>query len=236
MSRRERQGKPALIPNSLWGKKAFTGVSINVFLVWGAFNAFEQVTNFFFQNVQGLSALDAAWRFLPVSVSGAIAAFVTGAILHIVRSDVIMTVTTVVSAVSPILMAFANPKWTYWAAGFPSVFLNSICADSLFTVSNIIISSSFPEETQGLAGGVFNTVSQIGRAVGFTMVALTSNVVTDRSSIEDKSSPEALMVGYRASYWLLFGMYVVSLVVSVWGLRGVAHIGQEKKSTENGEA
>jgi hypothetical protein len=38
---------------------------------------------------------------------------------------------------------------------------NPTGADSLFTVSNLLITSVFHANTQALAGGVFNTVSQV---------------------------------------------------------------------------
>lgn len=39
--RQERLGRPALIPNSLWRNRIFTNICINVFMIWGSFNAFE---------------------------------------------------------------------------------------------------------------------------------------------------------------------------------------------------
>ena len=126
-------------------------------------------------------------------------------------------------------MALVNPDWSYWVAAFPAIFVNPVGADALFTVSNLVIASSFPPEMQGLAGGVFNTMSQIARSVGFATVALISHTVTDASSFEDKDSPEALMGGYRAAFWFLLAMNVVSLLVGIWGLRKVGNIGREGK-------
>lgn len=229
VGRQERLGRTALIKNSLWRNKTFTCICINVFLIWGAFNAFEQILNFFFQEVQSLSALETAWRFLPTPVSGSLSSVVTGLILHRFRADWIINATTVLSSLSPFLMALVDPKWSYWICGFPAIFLNSIGADSLFTVSNIVIASVFPAETQGLAGGVFNTVSQIGKSVGLALVALIANSVTENSSFEDKQSPEALMEGYRAAFWFLFTLCVASLVVSVWGLRAVGNVGRGRE-------
>ncbi|KAH0541696.1 hypothetical protein FGG08_003859 [Glutinoglossum americanum] len=229
VGRQERRGRPALIKNSLWSNKAFTSISINVFLIWGAFNAFEQMLNYFFQEVQGHSALETAWRFLPTPISGSLSSIVTGLVLHRIRADWIINATTVVSSLSPFLMALVDPKWSYWVCAFPAIFLNSIGADSLFTVSNIVIASVFPTETQGLAGGVFNTVSQIGKSVGLALVALIANSVTENSVFEDKSSPEALLEGYRAAFWFLFALSVTSLSVSVWGLRKVGRVGRGRE-------
>lgn len=229
VGRQERKGHPALISNSLWSNTAFTSICMNVMLTWGAFNAFEQLLNFFFQEVQGLKAMESAWRFIPMPVSGLITSIVTGLILHRCRADWIMNITTAISCFSPFLMVLVDPSWSYWSCVFPAIFLNAVGADSLFTVSNILIGSVFPAEMQGLAGGVFNTVSQIGKSMGLALVALISNRVTEGSLIPDKRSPEALMEGYRASFLFLFGVNVVSLVVGGWGLRKVGKIGGERK-------
>ena len=226
--RQERKSKPTLIRNSLWKNLAFTSVCINVFLIWGAFNAFEQIINFYFQNVQLLPVLETSLRFLPTPISGTLSALVTGMILHRVRADAIINITTIISGISPLLMAIADPSWTYWKAGFTSIFLNSIAADSLFTVSNILIAGMFPIETQGIAAGVFNTISQVGKSFGLAFVALISNAVADQYDRADRESPEALVIGYRAAFWFLFAMNVASLVVSAVGLRRVGNVGKEK--------
>lgn len=198
-------------------------------MIWGAFNAFEQLINFFFQDVQMISVLGTSLRFIPTPIVGIISSLVTGMVLHRLRADAIINVTTVVSCVSPLALALIDPKWSYWRCAFVAIALNSVAADSLFTVSNILIASVFPAETQGLAAGVFNTVSQIGKSFGLATVALISNTITkDQEQISDKGSPEALMIGYRAAFWALSGMNVGSLLVSVVGLRKIGNIGKKK--------
>lgn len=41
MNRQEQRGKPALIPNSLWKKMAFSSVCIMVFLTWAVVQTLE---------------------------------------------------------------------------------------------------------------------------------------------------------------------------------------------------
>jgi Na+/melibiose symporter-like transporter len=225
----ERRGKPTLIRNSLWKNTSFTSICINVFIIWGSFNGFEQIINFFFQNVQKLSVLDTAIRFIPTPITGLLSAVVTGMVLHHVRADSIMNITTVISAISPLIMALVNPSWTYWRCAFIAICFNSIAADSLFTVSNILIVDLFPPETQGLAGGVFNTVSQIGKSFGLTFVELIANVVIDKKApAAERYEPEGLMVGYRASFWFLFAANIISLGVGAVGLRKVGKVGKKR--------
>lgn len=225
----ERRDKPTLIRNSLWKNVAFSSICANVFIIWGAFNGFEQIINFFFQNVQELSVIQTAIRFIPTPVTGLLSALVTGLILHRVRADGIMNITTIISCISPLIMALVDPNWTYWRCAFVAISLNSIAADSLFTVSNIMIAGVFPPETHGLAAGVFNTVSQIGKSFGLTFVELIANVVSDnKARPEERNRPEGLMVGYRAAFWLLFAMNILSLIIGALGLRKVGNIGKKK--------
>ncbi|KAJ5887596.1 Major facilitator superfamily domain general substrate transporter [Penicillium taxi] len=227
--RQERHSKPTLIKNSLWKQAAFTCISVIVFMIWGSFNAFEQVVNFFFQDVQGLSVLNTSVRFIPVSVVGFVVSVITGMILHRVRADILISIATVISSLSPLLMALVNPSWTYWRCVFFAMCMNPVAADVLFTVSNLIVAGMFPAETQGLASGVFNTVSQFGRTIGLALVALISNSITERtSSAEDRQSPEALLSGYLAAFWFLFAMNVTSLVIGLSGLRKVGNVGERK--------
>ena len=119
MHNQEKQHKSALIPNSLSKDKVFTSICINVFLIWGAFNALEQIRSFFFQNVQGLSALQAAIRFLPTMVTSSIVANVAvGLLVHRIKANWIVFISSVLSCVSPLIMTMTKPKATYWRLPF----------------------------------------------------------------------------------------------------------------------
>ena len=227
VGRQERLSRPALIPNSLWRHKVFTCICINVFFVWASFNAFEQFQNFFFQEIQLISPFDSALRFLPMPVAGALANVLVGLIVHRVRADWIVIVTLIPSAIAPLLMAIASPTWSYWSCAFIANMLNPIGADGIFTVSNLLITSMFPPKTQGVAGGVFNTVSQTGKSVGIALTALVANGVTQKSGQVDKHGTGALLEGYRAAFWFEFALTVACLGVSVWGLGRIGKVGRK---------
>jgi hypothetical protein len=98
----------------------------------------------------------------------------------------------------------------------------------IFTVANLIITDAFSSNTQALAGAVFNTTAQFGFSLGLMVMAVTSSRVTANSPYKDKESPEALMSGYRAVFWLCFGMQLFACVVSIWGLRGIGKVGLKR--------
>lgn len=106
---------------------------------------------------------------------------------------------------------------------------------ALFVVSALIITSTFPDDTQALAGAVFNTFSQFGTAIGLAVVAVISSSVSQTYSTshahspagvaENAYTPRDLLEGYRASFWFLFGGAILTSVIGAFGLRNVSNKG-----------
>lgn len=107
---------------------------------------------------------------------------------------------------------------------FKQVFLQ-VCTNTLFTVGLLIISAVFPSRTQALGGAVFNTCAQLGTSIGLTVTQVITESVTANSQEADKSSPSALMDGYRAVFWTLFAMMALVGFTGALGLRRVGKIG-----------
>ncbi|OAL38268.1 hypothetical protein AYO20_02327 [Fonsecaea nubica] len=229
VGRQEKLNRPAIIPNSLWRNRIFTSVCIDVFLAWGAFNATETLLTFFFQDVQHLSATQTSLRFLPAPVAGVVTNIIMGLAVHKVRADWAVIITMAISSISPLLVAIMKVRAPYWEYVFPAIALNAIGPDVLFTVSNLVITAAFPEKTQALAGGVFNTVAQIGKSVGLALSAVIAGSITMQSDYQDKQAPKALMEGYRAAFWFCLAVTSSTLVVSLWGLRNIGKIGLKRE-------
>lgn len=96
-------------------------------------------------------------------------------------------------------------------------------------MANLIITDAFTPKTQGLAGAVFNVVAQFGTSIGLTIFAIISAGVTQGSSYENKKSPEALMLGYRAVFWTCFGLMMAACCFGAWGLRKVGKVGLKRE-------
>lgn len=131
VGRQERMGKPALIPNSLWKNTAFTSICLMLLLSWSVVNVLEYFASLFFQEVQELSALQTSLRFMPAVVSGAIVNISTGLFVHKIRADYLVIVTTLVSGISPLLLALINPSWPYWYAAFWAMLISPLSCDGM---------------------------------------------------------------------------------------------------------
>lgn len=72
---------------------------------------------------------------------------------------------------------------------------------------------------------MFNTCAQLGTSVGLTITSVISESVTAASDEVNKSSPHALMEGYRAVFWALLAFMILVSLTGALGLRRVGKIG-----------
>ena len=166
MRHRERCGKPSLIPNTLWTKIPFTSTCIMVALSYGVMNSMELFSSLYFQEIQNTSTLFTSLRLLPSLLIGTIANLTVGLFVDKVSARLLVAVSSLLCAGAPLLMALVDPEWSYWYMEFWAQVLSPLSGDVLFTVGLLIVSDTFPEKMQGLAGGVFNTVAQFGMSLG----------------------------------------------------------------------
>ncbi|THC94265.1 hypothetical protein EYZ11_006238 [Aspergillus tanneri] len=221
-----KRNKPALIPNSVWKNTSFSSICATVAVSNAVLNSMELFASLFFQEVQSLSALEASIRILPSLVVGALLNLVIGIFVHKVPAFWIVTITSLLCAGSPLLMAVIQPSWPYWGNAFIAQLLQPVSFDALFTVGLIVITDVFPDHTQALAGAVFNTCAQFGSALGLAVLQVVSTVVTDKSDREEK---KALMDGYRASFWTMFGFMVLCTLIGFCGLRKAGKVGLKRE-------
>jgi MFS family permease len=225
LRRQERLGRKVLFSSAIWSNRVFTTLCITVFLMWGVFEAIQYFLTLFFQSVQSLSAIQTSIRFLPMVITGGITNLLTGWLVKRVRADILILGSAAIASISPLLMAIISPEWPYWTCAFFAVACAPICADVLFTVASLLITSVFPPETHGLAGAVFNTISNIGNSVGLAITAVVASSVTISKRGNSESTPQMLMDGYRATFWLCFGIDLFILVVVAFGLRKIGKVG-----------
>ncbi|KAL4750708.1 major facilitator superfamily domain-containing protein [Aspergillus terricola var. indicus] len=201
-------GNPALIPNALWKNRSFSSVCATVALSNGVLNAMELFASLFFQEVQGLSALQASIRILPSLAVGVLINVMVGQFVHRVPAFWIVTTASAVCAGSPLLMALVHPSTPYWANAFVTQVLQPISFGALYTVGLIVITDSFAKDTQALAGAVFNTASQFGNAFGLAEQGETG--------IDEWISCQFLDN---------VGSMVLCAVIGFWGLLGTGKVG-----------
>jgi Na+-driven multidrug efflux pump len=124
-------------------------------------------------------------------------------------------------------MALTNPEWTYWTTAFLAQVLMPVSIDVLFTVGLIIVTETFPEEKQAIAGSVFNAASQFGNAMGLAIMQAVSTLVAKRHS--GMNDAEALLDGYKASFWTMFAFMILCASIGGIGLRKAGKVGLKRE-------
>jgi MFS family permease len=227
MHRRDRAGKPALIPNSLWKKVPFTSTCIMVALSYGVMNSMELFSSLYFQEVQNTSTLFTSLRLLPNLLVGTVINLTVGLFVEKLPARWLVVVSSGLCAGAPLLMALVDPKWSYWYMEFWAQMLAPLSGDVLFTVGLLIVSDEFPEEMQALAGAVFNTVAQFGMSLGIGICQVVSLGVSDRGGLHNGEAGP-LLKGYQASFWTMFALMITCSAIAFGGLRRTGKVGVKR--------
>jgi MFS family permease len=238
----ERRNRAAIIPPSLFRSttgsphraRIFTATCLSVFLIFGSFNALTFFTTLFYQGIQHLSPLSTSPRFLPMVLTGTATNIVTGMLVHRVNANKLVIGAAVLTTIAPLLMAVANPNWSYFSAIFVAMLFSPIATDTMFTIANLIITEVFPHQIHGLAGGVFNTIAQIGNSVGLAVSAVVAGEVTKAKEAglgqaAGEVHISAVLDGYRASFWTSLAASAVVVGIAGWGLRGSGKVGLKRE-------
>ncbi|OHF01870.1 hypothetical protein CORC01_02748 [Colletotrichum orchidophilum] len=228
MHHRAKNNKTALIPNSLWSSHVFTSCCVMVLLTNALTNCMELYSSLFFQQVQGSSATVASLQVIPSLVAGALTSIATGIFVHRMPVLWMLLISSAMSTAAPLLMALIRTNQVYWENAFFAQILTPVSCDILFTVGLLIVSDVFPKRMQALSGAVFNTCAQLGTALGLSVAQVIASSATNSSGYADKSSPGALMVGYRVAFWAMFGWMMFVCLVCVLGMRRVGVIGVKR--------
>ncbi|EIW86181.1 MFS general substrate transporter [Coniophora puteana RWD-64-598 SS2] len=226
---RERKGMSVLLPMSIWTRPGtkLGPLMLCVFFAWWNFNTCSYFYTLYFQQVKLLSPLQASLWYLPLALSGVIPAVLVAYFLGYFSGFSMMLVGILFSTASPLIFALIKVDLIYWAMTFPMV-VCIVGVDAIYPIGNLQITAEFDEDSQSLAGGIFNVTTRIATSLG---LAVTSSIAANVSQKYNhahadlsSTSPEVLMVGFRAAGWTCFATSVISLIVAVFWLRDIGNV------------
>jgi len=170
----ERKVKDPILPLSIFNSK-FAYVLICVALGWSSFGIWVFFLWDFILNLRGLTPLLAVAQFSPVTISGFVAAMLTGILIRRVPAAVLILAAMLAFCIGNILVATAPVEQTYWANVFVATLITPFGMDITVPAATMILSSSTPHEMQGVAASLVNTIVNysisIGLGIGGTVVS-----------------------------------------------------------------
>ena len=177
---------------------------------WSCFGIWLYYVWQFYEVIRGVSPLVSASWFIPIAISGAIAAVTTGFVLGRVKPAWVMTIALAAFTVGTVLIATAPVGQTYWAQTFVCTIIMPWGMDMSFPAATLILSDSVAKEHQGIAASLVNTVVNysISLALGFagTVEAHVNHGGT---------TPEDLLLGYRGAWYFAMGLSGFGLFLSL---------------------
>ncbi|KZT59809.1 MFS general substrate transporter [Calocera cornea HHB12733] len=241
-----RTDKPPLMRLSLWARAGgrFAAVQVIGFLAWAAFSTFSFWATLYYQNYLGLPPIQTMLRFLPMSVTGFLVNVVFALVSGVIPAQFLIMIGCIGTGLANLLFAVIQTTAPYWAFGFPAAIVSVFGADFIFASSTLYGSHIAQHHEQSLAGGIFNTVTQIGTAFGMTITTIVYDTVIRSQSVKEgvvlnedgsNASLAAQLYGQRCAQWTSFAFAMAALAVAIVALRGMGIIGGSAKKAPSPE-
>ena len=196
---------------------------------WSCFGIWVYYTWQFYEVLRGVSPLICAAWFVPISISGAIAAVTTGALLGRVKPAWMMTAALTAFTVGAILIATAPVHQTYWVQSFICTIVMPWGMDISFPAATLILSDAVPKKHQGIAASLINTIVNYSISLALGFAGTVESHVNHGGT-----TPEDLLLGYRGAWYFGIGLSGFGLLLSLTFLaRGYSKDQRKRKKGGN---
>ncbi|KAG0696619.1 major facilitator superfamily domain-containing protein [Suillus ampliporus] len=236
--RRESRNMSVLMPLSIWrqpGAKLGPLVGV-VFFGWFSFDTLNYFFTLYYQQVQLLNPLETSLRFIPMTIAGAIPNIAAGYFVSRVPAQKLMLIGLLVSMAAPLFYALINPDVSFWHMAF-FMMITIVGVDIVYPLGNQQVVTSFDEDSQSLAGSIFSVTTRLATALGLAVTsgiaASVSKAYNEKHPHLDAESPEVLMVGFRAAGWTCFASTLMSIMIVIFGLRGLGVVGKRSSASDH---
>lgn len=168
---------------------------------WGCFGIWVYYSWQFLLVLRAESPLLATAHFSPVAISGAVAAILTGALMHRMGPPLVMLCALLAFTAGAVLIATMPVDQTYWAQTFVAMLIAPFGMDMSFPAGTLILSDAMPRRHQGIAASLVSTVVNysISIALGF---AGTVDVNVNNGGLTKLD----VIKGYRGALYMAIGL------------------------------
>ncbi|RDL34974.1 uncharacterized protein BP5553_06905 [Venustampulla echinocandica] len=189
-----------------WKTSFYAGAHRSSFF-HGSLGIFMLYATFYMEGIMGISPLRLVAWYTPMALGGCIISTFGGFISHLVPGTVLITIAGTSWIIAPLLFAIAPQNATYWEYIFPSMICATMGIDITFNITNVFITTSLPQQQQGLAGGLIMLLFHLGIAVclGFADIVNTYTI----ARLGSRKS-------YQAVFWLEVACAAVALIILIF--------------------
>ncbi|EXJ71499.1 uncharacterized protein A1O5_05307 [Cladophialophora psammophila CBS 110553] len=203
------KAKFPLLPGDIFTVPCMVQLVIAMLFLYGNIGILLLYGTLYFQNIMGATPMQVVAWWTPMVIGGVILSTMEGFILHLVSGRLLLIVSCLGAIGSQLLLARIPEGGNYWSWVFPACILGTVGIDLSYNLMAVFITTQMPKARQGLAGGLINSVLQLGFALllGFTDVIQSYTV--DESGLRQS---------YKNTFWfgVASGAAALGLVV-IWG-------------------
>jgi len=214
-----------LVPLRVFRSRNVVGANlIRAFLYVGLFGLFF-LGALYLQHVQGYSALQTGFAFLPMTMMVAgFSLFVTRQVMARLGARTTLITGCILIAAGTLLFARATVDGSYVTEVLP-VFLLAGAGGGLAFMSSVTLAmaGAGPRDS-GLISGLANVSTQIGGAVGVAVLASLSSSRTNALLARGHTTRDALTSGYDLGFLVAGGCAVTSVIVAAAVLRATPRL------------
>jgi EmrB/QacA subfamily drug resistance transporter len=217
---RERRTRNPLLPLRIFQSRNLSGANaVLMLMVAGMFGMFFLGT-LYLQRVLGYDPIQVGLAFLPVSLGiGALSLGVSAPLVTRFGARRVLIPALVLLALGLVLFSRAPVEADYVTDLLPTMLLLGVGAGLGFpALTSLAMSGATPRDA-GLASGLFNTMQQVGGALGLSALAALAASDTDRLLASGVATPLALTGGYQLAFTIGVGLLVAAIGVATMVLR-----------------
>lgn len=209
----EARSADPLMPLRLFGNRSLVAGMTMTFLFMGTFGALPYFLTVFFQNVQGLTALQTGLAFLVPSI-----AIVVGTQIGERSATRLSTRTTlilgiIIGTIGTALLVPGIYADSRYIAAVPGLIVSGIGQGIVWTGMWIAAASGVRHDEQGVASGMASTTLSVGNCIGLAVLIAIAN--RHVGGLEGDALRRAVADGTQLAFWLAAAGILVSLVAAL---------------------
>lgn len=216
---RQARAATPLMPLRILRSRNVSGAYAVQLLTLSAMFSFQVVVALYMQQVLGYSALDTGLAMLPAAVAiGAVSLLVSARLSNRLGERFVLMAGLMLLIGAMTWLTTVPVDADYITDLLPVFVLVAGAGLVLPSLTGLGMSSARPEDA-GLASGVFNTVQQVGMALGVAVLTTLAAARTETLRADGEDAAHALTGGYHLAFGVSAGLLVAALAVSLLVLR-----------------
>ena len=194
----------AMLPLDLFGNRAFSGLNLLTFLLYGAFGAAMLLLPYVLITAGGYSPVEAGLAMLPLPILMTAASPIMGSLAARIGSRGPLLAGPVIAGVGMVLSRLITSDGGYWSTVFPAILV--MAAGMTIAVAPLTSSvlGSVEAEHVAMASGLNSAVARLG---GLIATALLGSVLGRKG--------DALFSGFHGAMFMSAGVAVLAGIVAV---------------------